>query len=212
MNTNPIPNHEENKGKKKINGCILSLLILGGIFLIVWSMGAFLIAEDPLVNADVIVLLSGGKEDRLMEAVRLFEDGYGQRIILTQTDQDRLDPETNRAVEKMYSVINQGISQENVMLAKEVATSTYEEAQAVFAEMQYFGVGSCTVVTDAFHSRRTKIIFNDAFRGSGLKVFIHPVENQWYRGIDWWTHSEGWQVMISEWIKLIGYWAGLGRN
>jgi uncharacterized SAM-binding protein YcdF (DUF218 family) len=212
MNINHPAMLEKSKKNRKGNGCLVPLLTIGGVFIMLWLMGAFLIAKDPLVNADVIVLLSGGKEDRLMEAVRLFFDGYGQKIILTQTDQDRLDPETNRAVEKMHSVINQGISQEYVILTQEVATSTYEEAQAVIAEMQYFGIGSCTVITDAFHSRRTKIIFNDAFRGSGIKVYIHPVEGQWYRGIDWWTHAEGWQVMASEWIKLIGYWAGLGRD
>jgi uncharacterized SAM-binding protein YcdF (DUF218 family) len=210
MNPPTIP--EQKQAKKKGFGCLVSLLIVVGAFIIVWLMGAFLIAKDPLINADVIVLLSGGKEDRLMEAVRLFKEGYGQKIILTQTDQDRLDPETNRAVEKKYSVVNQGISEEYVIVAKEVATSTYEEAQAVAAEMRYYGIGSCAVVTDAFHSRRTKIIFTDAFRGSGLKIFIHPIEGQWYRGIDWWTHPEGWQVMISEWIKLIGYWVGVGRN
>ncbi len=210
MNPPVLP--EENKGDKKSHGCLVSLLILCGGFIVIWLMGAFLIAKDPLINADIIVLLSGGKEDRLLEAVRLFKEGYGQKIILTQTDQDRVDPETNLASEKMYTVINQGISKEYVMVTQEIATSTYEEAKAVMAEMQYFGVGSCTVVTDAFHSRRTKIIFTDAFRGSGLKIFIHPVEGQWYRGIDWWTHAEGWQVMISEWVKLIGYWVGLGRH
>ena len=59
------------------------LLVLA--YLILWAAGAFLVVGDRVRPVDVIVLLSGGDEARLEEAVRLYKSGTSNRLLITET-------------------------------------------------------------------------------------------------------------------------------
>jgi hypothetical protein len=60
-------------------------------------------------------------------------------------------------------------------------------------------------VTDTFHSFRTHLIFQDAFKGNDLTFIIRPVRDDWYLAATWWTSLDGWQTTLSEYAKLITY-------
>jgi hypothetical protein len=69
-------------------------------------------------------------------------------------------------------------------------------------------------VTDSFHSRRTKIIFSDLFRGTGIQIAVNPVdaEGYWYHPATWWTDSQSREATIYEYIALISYKLGISQE
>src|SRR5712671_3121898 len=67
---------------------MLRWLIPGGIFMalagaattVFFTVGSWLVVEDPLVHADVIVILSGRLPERAVEAARVYQAGYADQV------------------------------------------------------------------------------------------------------------------------------------
>src|ERR1700675_4384367 len=63
-------------------------LIPGGIFVVLsvvaatvfFTVGRWLVVEDPLVHADAIVVLSGRLPERALEAARVYRGGYADQV------------------------------------------------------------------------------------------------------------------------------------
>jgi len=211
-----LPTDENAEPKVRTNhflrGCLISTLVVLALIFLAWMFGAGLIVSNPLKPVDAIVVLSGGKADRLAEGVKLFFEGYSKSIILTKTDTDNLDPETGGDLIKQYSAVNLGVPIEDVVVTETTATSTVEEAQAVLHEMHRYGFTSCILVTDSFHTLRSRYIFSQVFRGQGITLIMHPAPVDWFKRSNWWTTTQGWTTATSEWIKLIGYLLGIRQN
>ncbi len=216
-------NADETKPRKKRTCCSTIFKSGSGIFFFIiavilfgWlalrAIGSFIVVSDPLREAGAIVVLSGGEPDRLVEAGRLYNEGYSRKIIVTQTNFDYIDPETQTATWKIQRVADLGVAKEEVYITGEIVNNTYEEAVEVLKVMQSHGISSCIVVTDPYHSRRTKVVFNDVFRSSGLTVLIHSVPDQWYKASTWFESVDGWKITISELVKIMGYWLGFRSN
>jgi len=66
--------------------CLVIFILLPLLALVIFVvMGAVLVIADPLEKADAIVVLSGGEEVRLQEAISLYQEEYAETIILTET-------------------------------------------------------------------------------------------------------------------------------
>ena len=85
------------------------------------------------------------------------------------------------------------------------ALAKIDEAEAVLRLMRRHDYKTVIVVTDPFHTYRARLIFRDAFRGSGLTVRVHPVTDLWYRSNTWFLSAAGWANTAREYIKLVGY-------
>src|SRR3972149_1878023 len=63
---------------------LLGVALYVGYPFLLKAIGRYLVTEDPLQKADAIVVLAGnGGVARTLEAVRLYQDGYAPKIILT---------------------------------------------------------------------------------------------------------------------------------
>jgi uncharacterized SAM-binding protein YcdF (DUF218 family) len=107
-----------------------------------------------------------------------------------------------------WVAILEGISPDVILITEKTARSTYQEAEAVLDTMQKHKFQSIIVVTDPFHTQRTRMIFHSVFAGSGLTVRIHPVPNHWYRSTTWFLSRAGWENTLREYVKLIGLLTG----
>lgn len=178
---------------------------LAAVYLILRLAGAVLIIADPLEKVDAVVVLSGGSE-RLPEAARLMRERYGNWLVLTETGEirpgvfgsDDLHAEANRL----------GIPSSSILITERTVTSTRDEAVAVLHLMQERNLSSCIVVTDPFHTLRTRVIFRDIFRGSDKEIIVSPVPASWYRSRDWFLSARGWQYTAQEYFKLTLYLLG----
>ncbi len=178
---------------------------VAALYLALRLAGAILIIADPLEKADAVVVLSGGNE-RLPEATRLMGERYGHWLIITETGEvrpgvlgsDDLRAEANRL----------GIPSTSILVTERTVTSTRDEAVAVLHLMEARDFSSCIVVTDPFHTLRTRVVFRDIFRGSDKHVMVSPVPASWYRSRDWFLSARGWQYTLQEYFKLTLYLLG----
>jgi len=211
-NLNITTSAQAQKPKRGCGSCLG--WIVGGLLaaiLILIGLGSYLVTSDKIKRADAIVVLSGGESDRLPQAARLFENGYSSNVILTRTALVDSNPPIDPNHFKEVQAVELGIPPEQTYITNEQVDGTYDEANAVLDLMQRHGFKSCIVVTDPYHSRRAKIIFDDTFEGTGIKVMIYPVGDSWYKPLTWWLHPQGWVYTAEEYFKLAAYWMGEHR-
>jgi uncharacterized SAM-binding protein YcdF (DUF218 family) len=191
---------------------LLFALLLGSIILyaFLFGLGAYLIVADPLKPSSALVILSGDL-GRMEETARLYKDDFGRWLIITETSQPSLNPEyeTKTTMVKRLEAIREGIPEDSILITKGKSSSTLDEANAVKSLLEGKNMTSAIIVTDPFHSRRTRTIFRDVLNGSGIDIIIRPVRNHWYRSDSWFYSKLGWITTVQEYGKYFAYLAGI---
>lgn len=182
------------------------LLVTAAIFLRL--AGAILVVADPLQLSDAAVVLSGGDNTRIDEAVLLYQEKYMEYIILTETEVPLPEQGAEYSTLMRYITMEKGIPGRQVLITRQQALSTYEEAEAVLKLMKQRGLVSLIVITDPYHTFRTRLIFHDVFKNEGIHFAVHPVRDHWYTSSSWWMHKAGWKITFQEYVKLFGFLAG----
>lgn len=205
MAENQNPEQARPHKERRISGCSCALLGIGGVvigillvFLGLIGVGAILIVSDPIEPVDAVVVLSGGTGDRLALAIEMHADGIAPNLVIT--DADRTANARLRA-----DAIEGGFAREDVYITDLPVESTEDEAVAVREFAQAQGWTRLMVVTDPYHSFRTRLIFRQVLRDSGIDVFVRPVAGHWFRSTTWFLQAEGWQFVFLEIAKLVNY-------
>jgi uncharacterized SAM-binding protein YcdF (DUF218 family) len=185
-----------------IIGILLGILLLSEGLLT--AAGQLIIYGDPIKEADVIAVLSGGGKPRLQEAARLSQEHYAEFILLTETGFITENYGSLSSIEK-EQLVEMGVLARNISMTEQHVDNTTDEARAIRKMVNIRGYKSVIIVTDPFHTMRTHLVFEDAFKGTGITVYIHPVRDSWYNAATWWTSPAGWNVTILEYSKLFGY-------
>ncbi len=179
--------------------CLTSLILL---FV---AAGKYLVYSDPLEKADVIAVLSGNDESRIKEAAELYHSGIAYNIILSKTNQTFGEYNLPYTILQKEMLVEMNIPDGAIYESEINAKNTGQEASGIKKRMYDLGYYSVIIVTDAWHARRTKIIFTDSFKNTGFKVSVHPVPNSGYNKYLWWLTPSGWEHTVSEYIRLLGY-------
>ena len=201
------PEGVQRSGKRRasITGCsvftvVLLFLCLSPliVYLSLVSIGAILIVADPIVPVDAIVILSGDSGDRLAMAADMLSRGYAYNLVITNTDRA-----ANRRLAREAEAL--GFDRERIFITDLTVDSTLDESRAVLQFAQDQGWSSFMVVTDPYHSFRTRFIFRQELRGSGINISVRPVVGHWFQSTTWFFSREGWQVVFLEIAKLANY-------
>ncbi len=198
-------NQEQAQNKKPIRKMMILFIIFFLVIMACRALGSYLIVSSELQYANAIVVLSGGDESRMQEALRLYNENYANLIVLTETGNVVEGFDHLHSFDMRIELLNNGVPSGNIILTDQITTSTEEEAQAAKNLLTNRQLTSCIVVTDPYHTRRAYRIFTDVFADSGIKVMIHPTSNHWYTADRWFLKANGWRFTILEYIKLIAY-------
>ncbi|HOM66735.1 MAG: hypothetical protein BWX85_00985 [Chloroflexi bacterium ADurb.Bin120] len=174
---------------------LLSPLI---IYLVLAAVGGFLIVADPIVPVDAIVILSGDSGDRLAMAADLLKRGYADTLLITNTD-----PAANQLLASEAEAL--GFDNSRIFITERAVDSTRDEARAVKQFAEDHGWSAFMVVTDPYHSFRTRLIFRHELRGSGVTISVRPVVGHWFKSSTWFFSCAGWQAVFLEIAKLFNY-------
>lgn len=169
------------------------------------AAGRYLVYSDPVEPVDVIAVLSGNDESRVREAAELYHQGIAYNIILSKTSQtfgEYKQPYTMLQEEMLHDLDIPGGA---VYIAEVTAKNTGQEASGIKKRMYDLGYSGVMVVTDAWHTRRVKMIFEQSFRNTGFKVLVHPVPDSGYNKYLWWLTPDGWSKTVSEYVRILGY-------
>lgn len=159
--------------------------------------------------ADAIVAVSGGDTTaRTKEAVELYKNGWGSKLIFSGAAQDKSGPSNAEAMRRI--ALSAGVPNSHIITEEYSATTKQnaENTQNILAKNE---IQSVILVTSGYHQRRAGLEF---MARSSDKVLVrnHPVaeDNQWSSGW-WWATTTGWYLAISELVKITIFYLGGSR-
>lgn len=151
---------------------------------------------------DAIVAISGGDTAaRVNEAVKLFNNGWSDKIIFSGAAADKTGPSNAAAMQTI--AVESGVPQNSIFI-DEYAETTKQNAlnsQNIFSEMK---IKSVILVTSGYHQRRATLEFNK--HSSDVKVLSHPVKTDKDWSGWWWLTPRGWWLAGGELIKIIAFY------
>jgi uncharacterized SAM-binding protein YcdF (DUF218 family) len=193
------------------------VLALGGVLAAVtyWNR-TFLLTEmakawvvnEPVAKADAIVVLGGGVDTRPFAAAKLYHAGVAPLILYMNvklTPAEKIGIVLPEKEETRRILLSEGVPAGAILAIGTNVASTYDESFAVRAWESRSGAKSMVIVTDVFHTRRARWVFEKQLRGTGVQVDMQGVATLAYGTTNWWKHEEGVIGFQNEVIKYIYY-------
>ena len=154
--------------------------------------------------ADAVVAVSGGDTAaRTREAIKLYQNGWGSKLIFSGAAQDKSGPSNAEVMRR--EARGAGVPEDDILI-EESGETTKQNAEKTRSIFERNGISSVILVTSAYHQRRAGLEF--AKRSEGVSVRNHPVahDNQWSAW--WWLTPMGWFLAIGESVKIIAFYLG----
>ena len=186
----------------------MRLLVVVGIVALIWLVGLFAFAhrvreltpaEDP-APADDIVALTGPSAERVNAAIRLLEQGKGQRVLISGVNREVRRQELRALTPGSTKLFNCCVD-----LGFE-AEDTVGNAQEIAARADAKGYDSLIVVTSDYHMPRALTEIRAA--SPELALTPYAVETPSLDDSGWWRAAVTARRMTLEYMK---YLAALGR-
>lgn len=193
---------------------LLALLLLVGGVIFARGAGRWLVREDPLSPADMIVILSGGLPYRAMAGATVFHDGYGPEIWVTRPDSpgpDLLARGIHYVGEEEYTreiLIAQGVPESAVHIFSGTIVDTEQEVEEIARVMHSTRKTNVIIVTSPQHTRRVKTLWNHIVRDN-LKLTVRAAWEDPFDADHWWRNTRDAHSVVREYLGLVNAWAGL---
>jgi len=208
--------HAENKiwNSRWRIGILVLLILLVGAAILVRAAGRWLVREDPLARADMIVLLSGGLPYRAEAAATIFRGGYAPEVWVTRPASpapDLLARGIHYVGEEEYNrdiLIAQDVPESAVHTFPGAIVDTEQEVEEIAREMRSTGKTSVIIVTSPQHTRRVRAIWKHAM-GNGLKMTVRAAWEDPFDADHWWRNTRDALSVVREYLGLVNAWAGL---
>jgi uncharacterized SAM-binding protein YcdF (DUF218 family) len=196
-------------------------LIRGGIVavlaalaaMVFFTIGRWLVVEDPLSHADVIVILSGRLPERAMEAARVYHAGYADKIWISPPIAPVDDLKAMNIAylgEDFYNekvLMAQGVPPDAIRILDRPDANTEAEVRQTVAELRALDYHSVIIVTSKPHTRRVRTIWRKLV-GSEPRMMVHYANDDTYDGAHWWRHTQDALDVVRETLGLLNAWAG----
>ncbi len=162
-------------------------------------------------GADALVVLGGGIETRFPHALELYQQGYADKILLTDLRPPTLGIPDFDCSERAIARAQRDFFEPGAPLAVVPSrsgrgcVSTFDEAWDLLAYSQSKGYARIIIVTDAFHTRRALYAFRKVFQGSGITVEAMGAPNAVFNERNWWRSDRGLKSYLLEPLLLTVY-------
>ncbi len=196
-------------------------LIRGGIFILLagaaatvfLGVGNWLVVSDPLVHADVILVLSGRLPERAVEAARVYQGGFADQVWISPpiTPADALkEMKISYLGEDFYNekvLIAKGVPLDAIRILEQPNANTEAEVRQTADELRKMDFHSVIIVTSKPHTRRVRTIWRKLI-GDNPRMMVHYAEDDPYDGAHWWRHTQDALDVVRETLGLLNAWAG----
>ena len=196
-------------------------LVPGGIFIILagvvatvfFTVGNWLVVEDQLVHADVIVILSGRLPERAIEAARIYHAGYADQIWISppvSPVDDLKAMKISYLGEDFYNekvLIVKGVPPDAIRILDRPDENTEAEVRQIAEDLGNSNFHSAIIVTSKPHTRRVRTIWSKLV-GPEPHMIVHFAPDDPYDGAHWWRHTRDGLDVTRETLGLLNAWAG----
>lgn len=198
--------------------------MIGGVILLCFTgwlwrdfclqmVGQFLKGDVSPQNGDVIVVLRGDSSyARVLEAAVLYKEGYAKIVYISSALEDqntlflkkhgvKVDSEQLRLA---IILMKLGIPRTNVLLGwRKPGGGTLGEIRRVKAMMTEKGYKRVIMVTNWWHTKRTKSICISEFKGTGISFYVVSPREGISTPSDWWRFRYEAVNVLEEFPKLL---------
>jgi uncharacterized SAM-binding protein YcdF (DUF218 family) len=172
------------------------------------STGCWLDVGRPPKAADYALLLGGGENTRPFVMAALYKAGFVQKIMVAE---DAALPQNVDAILPPYHEINRnvlvkrGVPSADFAFLPATAESTYDEALALAAFLKDKPEARVLIVTDDYHSRRSRWVFDRALgRQADRVTFVSAPSIDSSPG-GWWRDEASFVAIAIEFPKFAFY-------
>jgi uncharacterized SAM-binding protein YcdF (DUF218 family) len=199
---------------RKFVALVILLVVFVVSLVVARGAGRWLVREDPLSKADVIVVLSGGLPYRADGAASLYKSGYAPAVWISRPEgpQEELaargihyvgEEEYNRAI-----MIQRGVPESAIQIFPETIINTQQEVEELSREMRKAGIHSAIIVTSPEHTRRVKALWTKLV-GNDPRVIVRAAAEDPFDRNHWWGNTRDTLSVVRETLGLINVWSGL---
>jgi uncharacterized SAM-binding protein YcdF (DUF218 family) len=206
--------------RRRLLGAVLIALVLVAVLAhrsILGAIGAALVVEDPLEQADAIVVLAGGMPSRETKAAALYRDGWAPRVIISRPPvtadlreliRTGIRPRDLQGDSRLV-LEKHGVPSDRIVEVTETAATTEAELRLVHALAHERGYRRVILVTWPPHTRRVKVIWERETRRDRLdgRVVVAPIEDFSLDG--WWRKRRVAEAVLHEYLGLLLIYLGL---
>ena len=174
---------------------LFSWLVTGFLFLALLLvikptlLEPFVVAEQTMTRADVLMVMAGSRSERIPAAAQLYHQGAAPQILLANDGvRSAWSPEYKR---NLYEVelarehlLELGVPGDAIALLEFTKSGSYYDALNTRKFVLTDGrVRSLLVVTSHYHSKRTLWTFQRVFSGTGVQIGVYPIpKDPQYKG------------------------------
>ncbi len=196
------------------------LLVAAGLCLIAFTlytfrvnvlMGIFdfLVIDDELSTADVILILNGDTTVRPMKAHELYQRKLAPKIVIARAEDSlavQMGAYPNVTDSNITTMERLGVPASAIeqLQVPGGVTSTLDEARALQTYAAQHPVRRVIVVTNELHSRRAKFILQKVL--GKTQVLMATIPDRKYGIANWWKNEDGIIGCQNEYIKLLVYY------
>jgi uncharacterized SAM-binding protein YcdF (DUF218 family) len=192
---------------------ILALLAVVGV-VVFRNAGRWLVREDALGKADVIVVLSGGLPFRAEGAASVYKSGYAPAVWVSRPEgpQEELaalgihfvgEEEYNREV-----LVQRGVPDAAVRIFPDTIVNTQEEVAEIARDMRRDGKHTVIIVTSPQHTRRVRALWRKLV-GDEPRAIVRSAPDDPFDADHWWRTTPDVLAVVRESMGLLNVWAGL---
>lgn len=200
--------------RRRIILLVVALALCAAAVVAFRGVGRWLVREDPLAHADVIVVLSGTMPARAEEAAQIFRMGYAHDVWITRPDSPASEL-AERGVqyvgEEEYSrqvLIHGGVPPEAIRFLPDPIVDTEQEVDEITLRMRSEGLRSVIIVTSPQHTRRVKTLWR-RLAGQQLAAIVRAAPQDAFDADHWWRNTRDTFSVVREIMGLLNAWTGL---
>jgi uncharacterized SAM-binding protein YcdF (DUF218 family) len=176
--------------------------------------GHWLIREDPIRRADIIVVLSGSMPYRAEEAANLFRMGYAREIWVSKPE----SPSSELAAMGIHYVgeedygqmvlVHAGVPSAAVHIFPHPIVDTEQEIDEIARQMRAQGDSAAIIVTSPQHTRRVRTLWSKLV-GANPQAIVRAAPQDPFDTGHWWRNTRDAYSVVRELLGLLNAWAGL---
>lgn len=199
---------------------ILSLVVAVAVvayqerFSIASSYASLFVVDTATKGADAILILSGNIETRSAKALELHKEGYSTQIwTFSAIQRETKYPDILKSQNVLLAEIltHEGLDKLYILpsVKKNGATSTFDEAYDLVSYLQSNPLNRVILVTDGFHTLRSKIAFEKVFKKFNIqtKLEFAPSFSPQFKLDEWYKYEKSlYRLLVKEPLGLIYYY------
>jgi len=196
-----------------IAGLSILFVLLGAVLWVLLRAGTWLVVQDPLATAQVIVVLSGRMPDRAIEAAHLYRQNAAPQVWVSQP----VSPIAQLAEmhipfvgEDFYNqrvLLALAVPADSIRILSEPSANTAQEIEQIARLARTSDVRTVIIVTSAPHTRRVRAIWKRLVGPSPRLIVRHPTDDP-FDAAHWWRNTQDALDIVREWLGLANAWAG----